>query len=163
MTKGNMMPVEPKVKSRLTRLQMVYLERPGEDPVAIETRTSVEVGSDEQPFVRHMELTDKWVEIEQGWVSNPSLICIQPRLPTRNLIPPREEQERVKEVVVEIGYAPPSSSDRLRTMHDSVKPQPIGLFEVPFGDQQSLVPKNPKLLRIRVNQGTAKCVVTVFS
>jgi hypothetical protein len=68
----------------------------------------------------------------------------------------------MKEVVVEIGYAPPASADRLRTMHDPVKPQPIGLFEVQFGDQQSMVPKNLKLLRIRVSQGTAKCVVTVF-
>jgi len=162
MIMNKMIPVESKVKSRLTRLQTTCLERPHEDPVVIETRTSVEMGSDEQPFIRHMDLTDKWVEIEQGWVSNPSLVCIKPRLPTRNLIPPREEQERMKEVVVEIGYAPPASADRLRTMHDPVKPQPIGLFEVQFGDQQSMVPKNLKLLRIRVSQGTAKCVVTVF-
>ena len=67
------------LSNRITVVEMVYFQAPGESPLGIESRYSRKLTTDEQPCERRLKATENWQELDRGWVDQASLIVISNR------------------------------------------------------------------------------------
>jgi len=88
---GNEYEPPEDVPNRITVVEMVYFQSPGENPLGVESRYSRKLTTDEQPCERRLKATENWQELDRGWVDQASLIVIS-------------NQETIAGKILEVAY-----------------------------------------------------------
>ena len=93
------------VPSSLTVVEQVYYRARDENPTHIETRYSRVLSTDEQIYVRRLNVGEEWYDIGTGWIERCAMIVIQNE-EGKGLqqIPTVEQQKEIDSRVVELGY-----------------------------------------------------------
>ena len=95
------------------------------------------------PYKRpRFEVGTQWVELDQGWVMEPSFVTVENMLPTLTRIPTPEQKEETDARVVEVGVGGKDFA------------------AIPPGESLTLSPTGKLCLRCR--KGTAKVNLTVY-
>jgi hypothetical protein len=63
-------------KARLTVVEQVYHQLPGENPTRIESKFYQALDIAEQLYHRRMKATERWQKIDCGWIQEVSEVCI---------------------------------------------------------------------------------------
>lgn len=64
--------------AQLTLLETVYFQQPNEDAIAVSPDPySVELDTEEQPYIRRYSVEEDPIEVDYGWVAKPGMIFIK--------------------------------------------------------------------------------------
>ena len=126
-----------------------YHQLGGMDPVSADTRYTRNLQTDEQPYVRHLSLSQEtgWVPIDAGWLNavGASYIRVKNNEGTRfQRYPTPEEKADVIKRIVDISF------DGINA-HIPVIP----------GEAQEFTPTDLSLIRLRCQYGTAKISINI--
>lgn len=101
------MTLNPVTNSRLTVVEQLTYQAPGEHPEVCETRVSRLLSSSEQPFRRTVNLEpDKWTPVPYDWIdpTRCGMLEIMNPAPMRTTIPTEAEKEETAKRIVEVGF-----------------------------------------------------------
>jgi len=140
--------VEPLIPSRLVVVETAYYQPINESPLAVESRYSRELETDEQLYQRFKVATEKWEALDKGWIgSHPGLLLIQnTEGQNLQLKPTKEEKKELSQHVLEL----------------SLENNPTMAWLIPPGESMRAYPSDISSLLIRCQKGTAKYTLTLF-
>jgi len=121
------------LSNRITVVEMVYFQAPGESPLGVESRYSRALTTDEQPCERRLKATEDWRELDRGWVDQTSLIVIS-------------NNETVADKILEVAYRDAYQDTWL------VLP----------GESMRASPSNASRLVVRSQSGTIRFTANLF-
>lgn len=129
----------------------VYCQMPGDQPVALECRSSRMLRTREQLFERRLTVGSDWVPVDTGWIESASVLVIQHRTPYDPLVNPTPEQRRADaelrlEVALQDGAGGMNVLCPIPPGEDMRMPNPVCIRD----------------LRVRAVGGVARVVVVVF-
>lgn len=108
---------------RITVMETIFYQRPGEQPSSVRTRFHKRCKNSEQEYKRELSLTEVWTPLEYGWIGeSPGMVTIN------NL---ETSTEKLVEVGIKFHSEPQSKS---RTMFSPQLPKstlPFILFTIP--------------------------------
>lgn len=96
-----------KLKHRLTVVQTVYHQLPGQQPKSYESRFDRELETHEQPYERHTSVEEEWQPLDVGWLKDVGvgMLVISNDEGNFNVVnPSKEEKEAVAKKILEISY-----------------------------------------------------------
>lgn len=142
---------EPKVKqkpeSRLSVTEVVYHFVPGQTPASLPSRVNRRLLSDEQPWVRRLQVGDQWQRLEAGWVERCSFLRVANEEGAELSKPQRAAAaEHLAARTVELGRGPTA---------DAVEVED----EIPAGESVRRLPPSLKCLWLRCRTGRAAVTV----
>lgn len=151
---------------RVTVIDTIYHQLPGEQPVSIDSRFGYAVTSDERPYVRKFRLGEEWIPVDVGWVEKISMLVISNEgVGFRTKQPSSEDLHDEASKVVEVAVLVQLPEQKNRTMHDPPKPPPllpIPICEIPIGESMRMRPVDVGIFIIRCRQGTTRFVLNVI-
>lgn len=144
-----------KDSARLTVVEHIYHQSPGDPSVPCENRYTKILESSEQPFRRTLEIGEEWTAIPYGWVPHDgcSLLAIVNEVGKRpQVIPTDAEVEEMASRKIIVGIASPSSPT----------PHTI-LFSIPYKESSRIPsPSSLKDYLVRSSKGKARYSVYIF-
>lgn len=146
------LPAPTPPKNRMTVVQYVYHQVPGEQPKLYESRFSRELTTIEQPYVRITQIGSEWIPLDLGWLKDCGVgtVVIENNEGQRfQVIPTKEEKEVISKREVEIALCNEGE-------------EPRAFLFVPPTETVRFSPRCPNLLKIRCLQGHAKITIQVF-
>jgi hypothetical protein len=132
---------------RLTITESVYHQVPGDNPIHIPAGFSVNLTTDEQPFIRKLKVGESWQGLPECWLTECSQIIIVNELPHFATNPTLEQKQELAAKIVEISFLAKNTD---------------GLWLVPPGQSFRGLPSNLQALRFRCKQGETRCTVAIF-
>jgi hypothetical protein len=139
------------MNSRITVVETVY-HQPGDmQPSSVSPRFTRWLGSDEQPYIRTITLTEEWVALDQGWLKGQCGMVVIENEESKRLtfIPTPDEQDEIEARVIEVGYR-------------GHKDQGGGSFLVYPRENLRITPSDPDRIELRCRQGKARCTLHVY-
>ena len=87
---------------KLIVVEQVYHQPFDAPAIVVETRTSRNLTTCEQVYERRLVATEKWAELELGWIKNPGLIVVknQPLSFFQKIPTEAEKQEAAKKILL---------------------------------------------------------------
>jgi hypothetical protein len=138
---------------RLGVVETVYLQRPGGQPVSVESRFSRRLLSDEQPYLRQFKVGPEWTLLDRGWLTECSCLVLSNEEGRFHQVQPTpEERDAALRKVVEVGVCFNDDMRDLIYRFAVVRPLESGRFE----------PADLAAIRIRCLDGPAKVSLTLF-
>ena len=64
------------MKSRIVVVETVYHQVDGKQPMQVSEPWSAVLASDEQPYIRYLDVGPEWVPLDHGWIASASLLLI---------------------------------------------------------------------------------------
>lgn len=110
-TRSRTAPVPMPTTGRLTVIEKVYHQLPGEQPTATEHQFVRQLRSDEQPFSRKFKVPREWKPLDLGWIECAGMLTIRNEEGRHPVVIPTHEQRadidlRVIEVAFDEGAEP---------------------------------------------------------
>lgn len=142
------------MNGRLTVLHTIYHQQSDEGPTVCNGQYVRNLETDEQPSgPRSFKVGFEWIPIPKGWIEECSIVCLE-NLEGRNLQvrPTVEEQAEIDSRIIEIAF--------LSTTSPQHPPDPSLLLSP--REMLPLTPVSVSMVRVRCQNGTAKCSVTMF-
>lgn len=134
-----------KPRARLTVVEMVYYQAPGEQPESYTCNFCRELLSEEQPYQRKKLATEEWKPLDFGWVDVAGqLVITNDEGKNRQVTPSPEELAVLAEKVIQVSTF---ATDFY--------------WKVPPGESMRAYPSDHKLF-IRCTKGTARYTITVI-
>jgi hypothetical protein len=129
--------------ARLVVVEQVHHQEQGSAPVSLDTRYTVELSSDEEPYVRRLNVGEETARLDFGWAKDPAMLVLRHERPVRSVHPGAEEAaaDEARRVVLLVG-------DRAFA---AVRP----------GCSLRMEPTAGAELNVRCTQGSAKCTIMV--
>jgi hypothetical protein len=132
-----------------------YHQLGGMDATSVDTRYQRQLDTDEQPYVRHISLSesDGWVSFDAGWLTNVGASYLQLRnnVGAYARYPTKEEKEDTLKRVVDISFTiPPMGA----VPHIEVRPGEAQAFSPSSGDMSHI--------RLKCRHGTAKISINII-
>ncbi|MFA5056488.1 MAG: hypothetical protein WC485_00105 [Opitutaceae bacterium] len=132
----------PASRNRVTIVEHVYHQRQGGEPVEFVTRCSRKLNSDEQPYIRELLITEKWMALDCGWVNNPGLLLIRNKEgDTPGKIPTPAEASELAQRIIQVAFDANDSDASWLIMP---------------GESMRAVPRNASRLSIRSLHGNIR-------
>lgn len=129
------------VKDRLTVVETVYHRPSGEDATSVESRFSRELRTINQVYLRRCRATEEWQNLDCGWLSSCSMLCIRNRAGTNlQVIPSDEERKETARKILEVSYCS----------------SPRDVWLVYPGESMRASPAQVKELRVRCQSGAVQ-------
>lgn len=138
----------PVGKALLTVVQTYYHQQEGMQPTQVETRYTRELGTDEQPYVRHGKVGSEWTRLDSGWLTECSLLVIknnEGRFTDR--IPTQEQRQEVMSRVIELAFGKANPTCSLLVHPNEAHPMHVTSL---------------KDIWLRCSKGEAKLSVIIF-
>ncbi len=140
-------PPQPLPRSRLTVLNKVYVNLPGENTTGPEPISFYRwLESEERPYSRTIKVTEQWQAIDLGWLKDlPIAHIVFENETVRPLgkVPEQLELDEWRDKVLEVGIQ----------VGEGII-EPFAYF--PVGEGMSFSPSIPQDLRVRCRKGTGK-------
>ena len=64
------------MKARIVVVETVYHQVNGKQPVQVGEPWAADLESDEQPYVRYLDVGQEWVPLDRGWIASASILII---------------------------------------------------------------------------------------
>jgi len=160
--------IKATTKARFGVVETVYFQQPETIPVAVDSRFTRWLDSEEQPYLRQAKIGQDWQEVDVGWLEN---------LPVSQLVlrndegkfqvqPTSEQRALVMGRILELAILPrPDASDltKCRTMRSPPKREipPLSFAVLRPGQSLRFEPVDANRLVIRCKSGTAR--LTLFA
>lgn len=137
-------------RGRITVVDQVYHQNPGQDPTVASSKFSRLLDSTEQAYVRRTKVGETWSLVDRGWIESCSLMVVE-NLEGQSfaVVPTPEERAEVEARVVELGT--PGEDGRI-VPFALVRPGLSGRFE----------PYDVRRVLLRCRSGVAQYTVTLF-
>lgn len=92
-------------KPRLTVVETVYHQIPGESPSEFSCKFSQEIESDEQPYQRKKKIGEKWEPLDLNWLKDDcGMVCICNEAKVNQRGQTEEEKEAISKQIIQIGF-----------------------------------------------------------
>jgi hypothetical protein len=129
--------------ARLVVVEQVHHQEQGAEPTSLDTRYSLELSSEEQPYLRRLSIGEELSRMDFGWTREPVLLVLRHERLVRAVHPSEAERaaDEARRVVLLVG-------DR-------------AFAEVRPGSSLRFEPSAGAELNVRCTQGTAKCTIMV--
>lgn len=139
----------PPNKPRLTVLDTIYYQAPGDDPVAFKGPFARLLESEEQPCIRKLVVGEPWQAVEGLWLSAAGLLGVRNDEGTfTGVIPTPEQRQEVAARIVEVGVVDVERVTRFAFLRP--------------GESCRFEPADMAALRLRCQRGQAKVTVAAF-
>ncbi len=150
----------PKQKrsNRIAVVEMVYFQETGVSPIAITTRFSRKLHSDEQPCIRKIKIGQDWLPVEMGWVRDCGMLVINNDEGKFKTNPSEDQLATVSKMIVEVAVQPPEEKNR--NMHSPPKIGPQLFAVIPPQESLRLIPSGNLVVRCR--SGIARITINAF-
>ena len=105
---SNILPTKhqprPASTTRLTVIETVYYQLSNSQPMSVPVRFTRQIKTDEQPWVRKIQVGENWQPIDKGWIKNCSmLMLVNEEGSGLQKVPTEEERRDISARVVLIG------------------------------------------------------------
>jgi hypothetical protein len=147
--------VASSLKNRLTVVERIYHQIPGEQPTLIDYRHSKLLESDESPYIRHnLKLTEEWTLLDKGWIEGDvsSIVLSNEEGKSTQVNPTEEEVAALKKKIVEIAFVLGEIGNFPSKSHQ----------EIPPSEQLRIFPSTGVQIFLRSRCGISKASVTVY-
>jgi hypothetical protein len=136
-------------KARITIVEHVYYQTPNHEAMSCGSKFGRFLKTeDEQPYIRHLTLTQEWEKIDTGWLGNKVGLLLV------------ENKDKGPTIVMAVDPTPNNQSQR--TMHSPPKASLVEYAIILPGESQRIQPINVSNLRIKCNAEACRCVIHVF-
>ena len=146
----DLIPTEYRLKDRdrITCQFVFHHEHHGRDALSVDAQYDAFLENVEQPYIRHIHLTEEWTAETFGWVKRPGEVILKNHAPLFRGVQPTEEERRAaarRSVLVCL--------DRIKDKHDwSVSPGRFSVVEI----------NTPRTLYLRCVEGTIETTLHVI-
>lgn len=144
---------------RLTVVETVYHQEPGQQPTALTTRYGRPLETAEQPFTRRLRLGDAWQPLPAGWLDAAALLHLvneEGRQLTRQPTP--ADRQALAGRVVEVGVLPPGHWG----LSAETAVAPVVCWLVRPGESLRAEPAALAALVLRCRQESARVTLTLL-
>lgn len=90
------------MKSHITIVDMTYYRAEGEQPIVVSSRFGRDLQTTEQPYIRRVTITEKWEQLQLGWIQQCGLLILAVDPPSYKVQPTPEERNEAESKVVEV-------------------------------------------------------------
>lgn len=162
---GRGAPAPP--RSRIVVVSHVVYQSLGDQPVKLERSYSRQLTTTEQPYLRKLTIGSQWVPLDKGWLNQASLLDISNEEGKHLQVNPEDwEALAIKGRVVEVACIPmfAESAVKHRDMHspDILVPELVADWLVPPRESIRVIPTDLSRVRLRCQNGEARCVLSIF-
>lgn len=135
-----------------------------QEPTSTICRFSRSLHTDEQPWIRHFEVTEEWKPIECGWIETCSMLVLENKEGRfTQVVPTQEERDEAALKQVILGYPLPKNMPKEALEYlEILYPTGINFLVVQPGESGRFQPTNVQALHIRSRYRAAKCVLTLY-
>lgn len=138
-------------KPRITVVETVYHQAPGQQPTSVECRHTKSLDSDEQPYTRRVKVGQEWQALDCGWLEEASLLVLSNAKEQFAVNPTDEQRQEAEARVVEVGIAAEDDDTRITP-----------LFLIAPGDTFRGQPLGVKAIKLRCRKGEATVTINLF-
>ena len=163
--------VGPKPSARITIVEYVTHQSPGDRPATVITRNACNLINEGQHYNRLISVGEQWIPLSSGWINNPSLILLKNEGKTFTVNPTIKEREEEANRFIEIGIQVYSTNNNKSTLNPLTPTPPIpsppqptyqALLYLPPRESIRLRPLGRDLFFIRCTLGEAKVTVNAY-
>lgn len=141
-------PVPMPTTGRLTVIEKVYHQLPGEQPTVAEHQFVRQLLSDEQPFARKFKVPHDWKVLDLGWIERAGMLVLrneEGRHPV--VVPTPKERAEIDRRVIEVAFDEGADPALVVLPGESCRFHPIRLRDVrvrcPAGMASATIHLNP--------------------
>lgn len=146
---------QPVGRCRLSVVEYVHHQQPGQQPRSVEHRFCRDLHSGEQTYIRTFQATEEWKPLDTGWlgaeVGHLILINEEGRNPSSQLSP--EEKIQLSQRWIELGLYMGEGAD-LWFVEPFAKVRP--------GESIRLTPYDVSRIRVRCPVSKSRCTITLI-